>query len=253
MAFLPLGLSRHQTRMEMTLSLARAVSIDRRYDGWEARHRRWDTLGFLWLGVVAAEGLSDGLPPERSSAMTAVRMCLVGVLSAVILCLSDAIVCICRSLVVMVDAFCSEVVGAIPLEKVAHVWNLTQAVHRKASANVEPCLLALCGILALSIPFVVVDIALAGAPSVHLLPGFLISCGDIYTLLVTATVSEKCARVPALINAISFGAGTERRRQHTVEYISSSAAGFYVLDTRLTTSMVVKMMYTFGASSWSGR
>eukprot|EP00429_Kryptoperidinium_foliaceum_P110517 CAMPEP_0176304242 /NCGR_PEP_ID=MMETSP0121_2-20121125/62330_1 /TAXON_ID=160619 /ORGANISM="Kryptoperidinium foliaceum, Strain CCMP 1326" /LENGTH=177 /DNA_ID=CAMNT_0017645843 /DNA_START=106 /DNA_END=641 /DNA_ORIENTATION=- len=64
-----------------------------------------------------------------------------------------------------------------------------------------------------------------------------------YALLAAATVSEKCGRVPAFINAISFGAGSERKRQHTVEYIASSAAGFYILDTRLTTSMVAKMMY----------
>jgi len=143
----------------------------------------------------------------------------------------------------MVDAFCGEVVSAIPLDSVAHVWNLTQAVHRKASVDVEPCLLALCGILALSIPLLVVDIALVGTRSAHLLPGLFASCGIIYALLAVAAVSEKCARVPALINAIPFGAGTERTRQHTVEYIASSAAGFYVLDTRLTTSMVVKMMY----------
>lgn len=198
----------------------------------------------LWLGMVVAEGASEGSPEMGSSAtMVAARMCLVGVFSAVILCLSFAIVCICRSLVVMVDAFCSEVVTAMPLESVAHVWNLTQAVHRKASVDVEPCLLALCGILAICIPFLVVDIALVGTRSAHLLPGFLVSCGIIYALLAAATVTEKCGRVPALINAISFGAGTERKRQHTVEYIASSGAGFYVLDTRLTTSMVVKMMY----------
>lgn len=50
-------------------------------------------------------------------------------------------------------------------------------------------------------------------------------------------------RVPAFVNAVSFGPGTERARQHTVDYIASSAAGFYVLDTRLTTAMVVKMTY----------
>lgn len=246
LAFLPLGLKRQQLRMEMTLSLVRAVSFERGYERWEVRHRRWDTLVFLllWLCVVAAEAGGDGVPQTAlRAAVAAARVCLVGVFSAVILCLAYAIVCICRSKVVMVDAFCGQVVSEMAIDSVAHEWNMTQAVHRKASADVEPCLLALCSILALCIPLLVVDTALVGTRSAHLLPGFLVSCGIIYALLAAAAVSEKCARVPALINAMSFGRGTERKRQHTVEYITSSAAGFYLLDTRLATSMVVKMMY----------
>lgn len=62
-------------------------------------------------------------------------------------------------------------------------------------------------------------------------------------LLLAATISEQCTRVPALVNAISFGEGTEIARGQTVDYISNSAAGFYVFGTRLTLAMVVKYMY----------
>lgn len=55
-------------------------------------------------------------------------------------------------------------------------------------------------------------------------------------------MSEKSACVPALINAVSFGPGTELERQQTVDFVTSSAAGFYIFDMRLTTARVAKFM-----------
>lgn len=136
-----------------------------------------------------------------------------------------------------------DIVATKRLDEVAHVWNLTQAVLRKASSDMEKCLLVLGLVLAVAVPLLAADIALLRASGARLLPGLLVSCGITYALLVAAMVSERCARVPAFVNAISFGPGTERMRQHTVDYITSSAAGFYVCDTRLTTSMVTKMIY----------
>jgi len=78
-----------------------------------------------------------------------------------------------------------------------------------------------------------------------LLPGFCVTCGILYSLVLAAMVSEKSARVPALINAVSFGPGTELARQQTVDYVTSSAAGFYVFDMRLTTERVVKFIYVW--------
>lgn len=243
-ALLPLGLRRQQLRLEQTLLVVRAVSIDRGYRDREVSHHRRDMAAFvaMWLGIVAAAGGSSaGLP----TATTAGRMCLTAICSAVIFCLSYIIVFLCRSLIVMVDAFSCDVVDMVPLDRVAHTWNLTQAVLRKASIDVEKCLLGLCIILAISVPLLVVDLALLGARSASPLPALLVLCGVIYALLVAAMVSEKCCRIPAFINLICFGPGTERMRQHTVDYIASSAAGFYVFDTRLTMSMVVKMTYVW--------
>lgn len=81
------------------------------------------------------------------------------------------------------------------------------------------------------------------APLPALLPGSFLTCGVLYVLLLAAMISEKCARVPSLINAINFGDGTERARQHTVDYITSSGAGFFVFGVRLTTAMVAKFVY----------
>lgn len=148
----------------------------------------------------------------------------------------------------MIDAFCCDIVGQTPLWEVAHVWNLTQAVLRKASHSVEHCLLALCGVVAFTVPSLIVEVGVLGGRSTALpahLPGMLVTCGVLYVLLLAATISEQCARVPALINAISFGPGTEEARQRTVTYVKHSAAGFYVFGMRLTTATVMKIMYVW--------
>ena len=61
-----------------------------------------------------------------------------------------------------------------------------------------------------------------------------------------AAVSDKCARVPSLINSLSFGDGAELERKHVVEYIFHSAAGFYVFNVQLTTSTAMKLVYLTG-------
>lgn len=168
--------------------------------------------------------------------------------SGVILCLTFSIGYVCRTLTLVVDLFCCDVLDTFQLIEVPHAWNVTQAVLRKASTSIELCLVTLCVTLAFAIPLLLVDVQAFGGKMrtvLILLPGFIITCGVFYVLLLAALVSEKCARVPALINALSFGPGTDRTRQHTVDYIMSSAAGFYVFGMRLTTAMVLKFMYTW--------
>lgn len=126
----------------------------------------------------------------------------------------------------------------------AHIWNMTQAILRKASVSIEHCLLALCFVLVFAVPLLLVDVLYTGsAPILTMIPALCVTCGILYVLLLAATISEQCTRVPALVNALSFGEGTEAARQQTVDYISSSAAGFYVFGMRLTTAMVLKFMY----------
>jgi len=139
-------------------------------------------------------------------------------------------------------------VGVLALPEVESTWNLTQAVLRKASESVENCLLALCIVVAFTIPMLLVDVAILGKPSASVtgaLPAFLVTCGVLHVLYLASMISEKCACVPPLVNAISFGAGSDRERQRTVEYIKNSAAGFYVFNLRLTMSTVLKLMYVW--------
>merc|ERR1712107_374078 len=66
----------------------------------------------------------------------------------------------------------------------------------------------------------------------------------LYTLFRAATVTEKCSRVPALLNSWRFGESeVDHGRQHLVQYITHSAAGFYVKGVRLNAYMALKLTY----------
>jgi len=204
---------------------------------------------FLWAGVAVSSAFPEDEGRERDAELLGRQKVLIVILqtifSGVILCLAYGVGYISRSLSTMIDAFCSSIVATKSPQEVAHIWNMTQAVLRKASISVEHCLLVLCMILAMMVPLTLIDGAFGArsAPLPTLLPGILIICGILYVFLLAAAISEQCTRVPALINAICFGEGTEVARQQTVDYIRSSAAGFYVFGMRLTLVMVVKFMY----------
>lgn len=252
LVLLLVSLRQHQEALEDTLKLLRGVSHERRYESWRTRKARWDKAFFavLWVAIASTNGFCTYFGRrgdlEFSGLQVVLFVSLIAVFSGVILCLAYGVVLVCRSLSMMIDAFCCDIVTQTSPQEVAHVWNLTQAVLRKASVSVENGLLVLCIILATMVPLLLIDGIMGGGaspPLPTLLPGILVTCGIIYMLLLAATISEQCTRVPALVNAISFGEGTEIARGQTVDYISNSAAGFYVFGTRLTLAMVVKYMY----------
>lgn len=240
------GLKRNRQRLEDTFCLMQGVSGGRQYGDWEARRQRWDAAVFAiaWLCSMLTAGFKRD--PRDAEAPLLFHVWVTAVFSAVILALAYGVARICRSFIIMVDTFCCDVVGAMHLQQVAHVWNMTAAVLRKASADVESSLAVLCVILAISVPLLAADTATWGMQledATKLLPELCVTCGILYALVLAAMVSERAARVPALINAISLGHNTDRERQQTVDYITSSAAGFYLFDMRLTTGRVFKLMY----------
>lgn len=251
-----LGRPQQQKALTETFFVLQRVSDERGYSDWHARRDLFDKIVFitLWVCISVSHALCIVFQGEHDERPTPGRAAfgsaMVALFSALILGPAHGMVYVCRSLSIMIDTFCCDLVGNMELADIAHVWNMTQAVLRQASNSTESGFLALCLILAFTVPMLVVDIGLLGdiserVPVPTLLPGLLVTCGVFYVLLLASTISEKCSRVPALINAISFGDGTERARQHTVDYISSSAAGFYIFGVRLTTSMVVKLMYVW--------
>jgi len=168
------------------------------------------------------------------------------VFSSSILSLAYGMVHVCRSLSTMIDAFCCDVVNQESPQRAAHVWNMTQAILRKVSLSVQPYFLVLGIILVSTVPLLLIGVIRAhGAPIVAMIPAVCVTCGILYMLLLAATISGQCARVPSLVNAMSFGDGSEAARQLTVDFISSSGAGFYVSTMRLTTATVLKFMYVW--------
>lgn len=242
----PFGMKRHQQKLDQTLSLLRNVSVEMKYEDWQWRKARLDCSAFLliWFAIIVSSVSSDY--SDEPTVEIVLHACLNAVLAGATTCSAHGMVFVCRSLSLMVDAFCCDVVSALPLAEVAHSWNVAQSVLRRVSDSIETCLLTLGVVLTAVVSCLVVDIVVVGISN-ELLPavilGMLISSSILYLFLLSASISEKCARVPSLVNSIDFGSGTERERQRVVDYIASSAAGFYVFGMRLTTGMVLKFMY----------
>jgi len=245
-AFVSIGFNHGCDIMSETFDLLAAVANDRGFHGWHRRHMNLPGVVYtgLWLCCWASAWL--GSPGDQRHGIPLVLCC------GLILTLSFVMACICRSLNTMIDSFCCDSVDRLPISEISHVWNLTQAVVRRCSEGIEHCFLSLILVVSVSLPLTLVGIVwsqhVVGIDSgyqaiVAGLPSFFVACGILYVVVSAAKVSEKCGRVPALINAISFGPGTERPRQHVVDYITSSAAGFYVYGMRVTTAMVCKFAY----------
>ena len=77
--------------------------------------------------------------------------------------------------------------------------------------------------------------------------------GNVKGFLQAADVTDKCARVPSLLNACVFVADIDRDRQYIVDYVQPGAAGSYFFVIRLTSSMTFKFSYVcaFGLFHWA--
>lgn len=170
------------------------------------------------------------------------------VTSSTLMCLTFCMLYVCRALTVMVDFFCCWVVDHPDIAEAIHDWNVLQALLRKASITIELSFVALQIGAAFAVPMFILDFAAMGSHSAAsavptMLPGVLLATGILRTFFLAASITDKCVRIPSLINSLSFGDGTDRVKQHMVEYILNSAAGFYVCDVRLTVAIAVRFLY----------
>jgi len=241
--------------LQDTFNLLAAAAQERGFARWHSRHARIPALIYsvLWLCCTAAACYDAYDDPAQTAELI--------VMSGILLSLCFVMACVCRVLSKSIDSFCCEAIGSLPVSEISHVWNLTQAVVRKASGAIEHSLLALGLVMAASLPLILSAIARsvrAGsfcpkAVRLQVVPLFVTS-GVAYIIVLAATVSEKCSRVPALVNAVNFGPGSERTRQQAVDYIVSSGAGFYVFGIRISMAMVLKFAYGWsmvGVALWS--
>jgi len=155
----------------------------------------------------------------------------------------------CRAVSVLIDNFGNGVVNEPDLSKAIYDWKWLQAVLRRCMAKIEWMLMVeISGALAL-LPAMTLDLLFSDDdPAFRILralPALFIVAGVLRLCLVAASITEKCNRVPSLVNALSFGAGTERMQQHIVEYIVRSNAGFYVADVKLSAELILRFSYTF--------
>lgn len=201
----------------------------------------------LFLGAVLLH-VKDSYSAADSISGTFVYAFVSGAVGSVLMIGFSFLLYVLRILTVTVDVFCYKSVQHPDVSEAFESWNMLQALLRRASTSVELGLLILLAIAGFTVPALVLDRAMLGSYSATCrlqLPYMLVVCGVLRVFVSAAAVTDKCMRVPALINSLSFGPGTERERHHLIEYIYHSAAGFYICDMRLTLGMVAKFIYVW--------
>jgi len=154
-------------------------------------------------------------------------------------------------LTMMVDSFCYHFVEEPDLEDGVHDWNILQAVLRRASGAVELGFLVLQTALLMAVLIGITAVVLnEDEPWVHawvVIAVFPLAMVGARLFFKASEVTEKCTRVPPLINSLSLGESqVDPCRHYLVQYITYSAAGFYVKEVRLTAAMTIKLAYLSG-------
>jgi hypothetical protein len=166
------------------------------------------------------------------------------------------------ALEMMVDDFCLQFFLHKNVEEAIVDWNIVQALLRRSASTLEPCMLA-------SRTFEIVALLLTGLEVYEskgplskngrcaVLWGFSVFSPfaiSLYAFFSAAVVSEKCSRVPSLVNSMVLGTAPDpdtaleldARYFRLVDYLRNSAAGFYLKGVRLTAFMVMKLTYVVG-------
>jgi len=218
--------------------------------------RQSATLLVTWALVVAARSMAAVNPHYPSSVLPSVEhtrrrvsMAIFAFSSGLFLVLVHSVLHVVALLPMMVDAFCFHFVHRPFLDDNVKDWGLLQAMLRRASRAVEHgfLVLELTGLMAVLVA--VTALAVSQEPVKHiwlLVAVLLLGLVDGWLFSQAAEVTEKCARVPSLVNSLSFGQDVDARRHFLVEYISYSLAGFYVQEVRLTAAMAIKLTYISG-------
>lgn len=184
-----------------------------------------------------------------------------GLFSVVMYCLVHVL----TGLEMMIDNFCIEFFLGLDYAVGVSSWNVLQAILRLAAGTIDTCFLIVqtaaagafvlncCRLLDTSLSVTrgaePGDLQMIGFQVLELLPSFFLALCAVAVFVKAAAVTEKCSRVPSLINSMCFeGEEINEDRQFVVQYITNSNAGFYVKGVRLTASMVIKLLYLCGAA-----
>jgi len=180
-------------------------------------------------------------------AWSIVYVILFALCSLLLLALAYCMLFICRALMLTVDSFCTVTIGGSALKGAVPRWNVVQAVLRKASEGIQAGLFimstaVLSTLLLGAADFLQSEQRYHGHASL-VYPGLLVIVGLLRAFFLAGLVTDKCARVPSLINSCYYGSEIDPDRQYVVTYVMNSAAGFHVFDLRLTSSIIVKFAY----------
>jgi hypothetical protein len=151
----------------------------------------------------------------------------------------------------MIDKYCAHYAEGREVQMNVSEWNTLQAILRRASRALEKGFLV--------VQTTVLVMMLLGMSNLLLLGGQqdfshfwwessmgMLALSAALGFFKAAEVTESCARVPSLINSYTFGRNIDKSRHYLIEYVTYSAAGFYVGEVRLTAAMALKLTYIAG-------
>jgi len=160
-----------------------------------------------------------------------------------------------NALTLMVDSFVTKFVEEPVVDEGIYVWNVTQAIVRHVSRTITACFVATHTTAYILFVFCVADMPRHGkldSISDHLgtwlssmIPACLMELLSFRLIMRASEVTSKCSRIPAFVNSLDLGCGShiDHEREYMVNYMKSSAAGFYVADLYFTPEVAFKILY----------
>lgn len=194
----------------------------------------------VWVSSMLTTAMAA---PGGSAALT-VSLLSTGVINAVLLGLAFAFVQVCRSLWHMVESFCSGVVTQQDFIQAVKEWNLQQALVKTTCSRVEQSFLILGVAAGLAFLLLAISIVEGGFELETISPLLMVVCLA-QILARAAMVTDKCQRVPSIINAVAVDEDrvTDTNRLYAVHYISFSRAGFVIKEVVVGSDSILKMGY----------
>lgn len=210
-------------------------------DTWSRRSRTQSVfMAFLWVCSLFAHTMG-----VRSAGWQGVvSVFAFFVTSSIFVALTCTILHVNCCLTLLIDAYCSHFPECPNVDCSVREWNILQAVLRKASGAVEKGFVVLQTTALVTSLLAIVDLLFDDDSQFwNLLSVALLGFGEARLIFKSAEVTEKCTRLPSLINSLSFGVDVDMARHYLVEYVTYSGAGFYVGEVRLTNAMAMRLAY----------
>jgi len=253
-------------KTQMLMEYARNRNFE---DAWlRSSSRRIMTVSVLWLiGVllrgappVIAAAVSCSIDSEDNWLWSWASFVVASGGLAILTCLQLHVF---AAMEIMVDNYCVHFFAVTNFTFGVTEWCVMQALLRRVAKTADSCFLAiqtsgLAVFLLASAELLVYHgvgshleadrcTTLWGFSLLRLLSTMAPAFSAPLTFYLATVISEKCSRVPSLINALSCpGDNLSLQRQYVVQYIKASEAGLYVKGVRLTANMVVKLTYLCG-------
>jgi len=188
---------------------------------------------------VAQSGVFD--------ALTVLHIVMFAFSSLLLVMLALLVAHISHALACAVDSFCIVLISSGDLTQAVPRWNMVHALLRKAAKSIQSCLFVLQATMLFTVLLGAVDFYFSSQQEIGYVdllgPHAFLTFGIARVFHRAASVTEKCVRVPALINSCNFGNAIDETRQYIVQYVEQSAAGFYVCDIRLTSHITMKFAH----------